>query len=95
MTSPIRHLTILLALAASALCGMQSARATNLITNGDFSSGNTGFTSDYGFNTLNPGPELVEGAYSVVTKPNDVHFAWGNYFDHTSGNSSGKYSCAL
>lgn len=73
------------------------ARATNLIPNGDFSAGNTGFTSEYGYNTNEfnfNGPELAEGAYSVVTKASDVHFAWGNYFDHTSGDSSGKYFVA-
>ena len=81
-----------------AACAMAAdARATNLIPNGDFSAGNTGFTSQYGYNTNNfnfNGPELAEGAYSVVTKASDVHFAWGNYFDHTSGDSSGKYFVA-
>lgn len=72
----------------------KTAPATNLITNGNFSSGNTGFTSGYSHNTMNAGPELVEGAYSVVTKASDVHFAWGAYFDRTSGDSSGKYFVA-
>jgi hypothetical protein len=82
------------AIAAYILLSVSPARAGNLISNGDFSAGNTGFTSGYSYNTLNPGPELVEGSYSVVTKADDVHFAWGNYFDHTSGNSSGKYFVA-
>lgn len=77
-----------------AVLAAAEAGATNLISNGDFSSGNTGFTSQYSYNTLNSGPELVEGAYSVVTKASDVHFAWGSYFDHTTGNSSGKYFVA-
>jgi hypothetical protein len=72
----------------------QMAHAQNLILNGNFSSGNTNFTSSYPYNVLNSGPELVEGAYSVVTKASDVHFAWGNYFDRTSGNSSGRYFVA-
>ena len=69
------------------------ARATNLISNGDFSGGNAGFTSEYtyatGANALFP-----EGTYSVVTKANDVHNSWGGYYDHTSGNASGKYFVA-
>ena len=69
------------------------ARATNLISNGDFSAGNTGFTSDYSYNTI-ANSMLSAGSYSVVTKANDVHTAWGNYFDHTSGDSSGKYFVA-
>ena len=60
------------------------AKAQNLILNGNFSSGTNNFTSDYvyvtGANSANP-----EGTYSVVTKANDVHNAWGGYFDHTSG----------
>ncbi|NCW26608.1 MAG: PEP-CTERM sorting domain-containing protein, partial [Betaproteobacteria bacterium] len=56
-------------------------------------SGTNNFSSDYvyvtGANSANP-----EGTYSVVTKANDVHSAWGNYFDRTSGNSSGKYFIA-
>ena len=90
------HLPIrLLAIAAVAMLAAE-ARA-NLIANGDFSNGNTGFTSQYSYNTNNSnpnGPELAEGAYAVVTKPSDVHFAWGEYYDHTSGNSSGKYFVA-
>lgn len=74
------------------------AFATNLISNGDFQSGNTGFTSDYSYNTINStgfGPELVEGAYSVVEKASDVHFAWlGDFYDHTLGTSSGRYFVA-
>jgi len=89
----IRSISLTIGIAAALVCG-PAALATNLVVNGDFSSGNTGFTSDYAYNTLNPGPELVEGAYSVVTKASDVHFAWGDYFDHTSGDSSGKYFVA-
>lgn len=90
------HLCGIIAVVAAIFTGID-ARATNLIVNGDFSAGNTGFTSQYSYNTnvFNPsGPELAEGAYAVVTKASDVHFAWGSYFDHTAGNSSGKYFVA-
>ncbi len=52
----------------------------NLITNGDFSAGNTGFQSGYNYATnLFP-----EGLYWVGTNPNTVH---SNFFcfDHTTG----------
>lgn len=72
-----------------------NAFATNLIVNGDFQSGNSGFTSDYSYNTLNSGPELVEGAYAVVAQASDVHFAWmDGFYDHTLGTASGRYFVA-
>lgn len=41
----------------------------NLVANGNFSLGNTGFTSDYGYsNNLNP-----EGLYSIVADASTVH----------------------
>lgn len=55
--------------------------SNNLVVNGDFESGNTGFTSDYDFTTTDLVPE---GTYSVVTDPNPLHPSFvGN--DHTSG----------
>ena len=68
-------------------------QAQNLILNGNFSSGNSNFTSQYTYVT-GSGSANPEGVYSVVTKANDVHPAWGNYFDRTSGNSSGRYFVA-
>jgi hypothetical protein len=60
----------------------------NLITNGDFEAGNTGFTTEY--NYLNPsntgtwtlGPEYL---YTIGTNPNLYHSAWASFGDHTSG----------
>ncbi|MFT4526264.1 MAG: gliding motility-associated-like protein [Bacteroidia bacterium] len=50
----------------------------NLVANGDFSFGNVGFLSDYGYSTnLNP-----EGLYSIVTDPSTVHGAFVGS-DHT------------
>lgn len=60
---------------------------SNLVTNGDFSLGNVGFTSAYGY--VGPGGNLYpEGYYSVDTNANNYH---SNFFghDHTSG--SGKF----
>ncbi len=54
----------------------------NLITNGDFSAGNTGFASDY---TFSPGNN-PEGAYFVGVKPSDWdQVAPSPCGDHTSG----------
>ena len=63
----------------------------NLIVNGDFEAGNTGFITQY--NYLNPantgswtlGPEYM---YTVSTNPYDYHSFWASFGDHTSG--SGK-----
>ncbi len=56
----------------------------NLVVNGDFEAGNTGFTSGYGyvapsFNALYP-----ESLYSITTSPNIVHNAFSSCSDVTS-----------
>lgn len=61
----------------------------SVITNGDFSDGNTGFSTEYlyGPNTGGgPWGDLSdEGTYSVVTNPNIAHSNFANCDDHTSG----------
>ena len=57
------------------------AGAANLLVNGDFSLGNTGFTSDDVF-TSDTQPE---GTYCVDTNPHNCHPGGGSYGDHTSG----------
>ena len=57
----------------------------NLIYNGDFESGNTGFGSSYGYvvpsaSALNP-----EALYTVVKLPSSVHNDFTNWPDHTTG----------
>lgn len=54
----------------------------NLITNGGFESGNTGFTSSY---TNNQSNLQSEGTYAVIKNPNSVHSGFTNCPDHTSG----------
>lgn len=73
--------------------GAGVALGQNLLTNGDFSSGNTGFTSGYtyatGSSALSAGGEgSGEGNYAITTSPNNVHSGLANYGDHTTG--SGK-----
>jgi hypothetical protein len=69
-----------------ALAAPAYAVPVNLITNGDFEAGNTGFTSGYSpvtdiyQNSLEP--PLV---YAIGTSPNLYHSAWLNFGDHTSG----------
>lgn len=56
----------------------------NLILNGDFESGNSGFTSD--FNYVAPGPAfLAGGVYTVITSPSIVSGSFPPCDDHTSG----------
>jgi hypothetical protein len=77
---PVRTLIRLLA-ALAVVCGA-SANAQNLVTNGDFEAGNTGFTSGYAFA---PAANTDEGQYTVRSNP----FPWNGLFksaaDHTSG----------
>ncbi len=56
----------------------------NLITNGDFEQGNTGFSTDYVVGTGGSfGPLSNEGTYAITTSPNVVHTNFSNCQDHT------------
>jgi gliding motility-associated-like protein len=57
---------------------------TNLITNGDFSSGSTGITSDY---TL-ANPNTTEGQYFVGANPQAWNGLLATCHDHTTGNGN-------
>jgi dihydrodipicolinate synthase/N-acetylneuraminate lyase len=58
----------------------------NLIVNGDFTFGLTGFTSAYELGTGGPfGPLSEEGTYAVTTNTNFVHSNWASCTDHTTG----------
>jgi len=54
----------------------------NLLTNGNFESGNTGFTSAY---TNNQTSLQAESTYAIVQNPNSVHSGFTNCGDHTTG----------
>jgi gliding motility-associated-like protein len=56
----------------------------NLIANGDFSQGNTGFTSAYNYAT----PNVTEGQYYVGSSPRSWNPSLSNCTDHTSGNGN-------
>ena len=61
-----------------------SLTGTNFVNNGDFSQGNTGFTSSY-IDTNGPGSLWPEGFYSIQSNPNSVHPNFASFGDHTSG----------
>lgn len=71
-------LTILGAMTIAAIAPLY---AQNLIVNGDFEAGNTGFTTAYTYNT-----NLVpEGNYYIATNPSLHHPHAASYGDHTTG----------
>jgi hypothetical protein len=73
----------ILVVAGLALCRPSVARAdSNLLTNGDFEAGNTGFTSGYAYT---PGNIYGENTYDVVSNPHDDHPLANSYGDHTTG----------
>ena len=67
------------------LSGSAADLNNNLVVNGDFEQGNTGFTSDYGYS---PGNLVPEGIYDVLDNPQDDHPSFAPCDDHTSGAGS-------
>lgn len=62
---------------------------TNAITNGDFSAGATGFTSDYVPGTGGTyGLLSAAGTYATTTSPNFVHNNFAAFGDHTTGSGA-------
>ncbi|MFT5487938.1 MAG: hypothetical protein ACI9JL_000697 [Paracoccaceae bacterium] len=59
-----------------------AAASANLINNGDFEAGNTGFTSSYAYNPGNIGPA---GTYDTIANPATAHSLASSYGDHTTG----------
>lgn len=53
----------------------------NLIVNGDFSAGNSGFTSKYTYTSNG----IPEGTYGVVSSPRSWHGSFSDCKDHTNG----------
>ncbi|MBX3485245.1 PEPxxWA-CTERM sorting domain-containing protein [Phenylobacterium sp.] len=71
----------LIAAAAVTLLAAGGAHAANLITNGDFEAGNTGFSSDYLFTSNG----LPAKTYTVTDDPNDFNANFIHAGDHTTG----------
>lgn len=79
-------LGVLLGLLALAI----NQASANLVINGDFEAGNTGFTSGYKYvppDPANPNEMWPEGTYTVFDNVNAVHSLWtyGPAMDHTPG----------
>lgn len=74
---------------AAAVAAAVPATAANLVVNGDFSAGNSGFTSTYTYAPSSPTAGLPEGVYLVDTNAANVHPSWYSFGDHTTG--SGQY----
>jgi hypothetical protein len=78
------RLAYVAATAFAALALGTGAQAANLVTNGDFEAGNTGFGSDYTF-VAGPNSALPPAVYAVDTSPHNVHPLWADVGDHTTG----------
>jgi hypothetical protein len=65
---------------------------TSVVTNGDFTSGNSGFTSSYTYVAKNGNQNALygEGTYSVYTNPNVLHDGFSIFKDHTGNSPSSK-----
>ncbi len=65
---------------------VQAVTPTNLIPNGDFSQGNTIFSSSYIYGTGGSfGLLSLEGQYAIATNPNSTHINFASFGDHTTG----------
>lgn len=60
----------------------KAVEGSNLIPNGDFESGNTGFSSEY---NNSPGNLWPEGTYDVINNPQSSHANFQPCSDHTGG----------
>lgn len=70
---------------STALITAAAVATANLVTNGDFEAGDTGFGSDYA-STVHDGGNIQNPAvYHVGTNPNAVHPSFAVMGDHTTG----------
>lgn len=60
---------------------------TSLISNGNFTSGNTGFTTDYQY-LVTTVPAGAQKTYGIVTSSNGWFAGFSNCVDHTSGSGN-------
>ena len=72
---------------AATLIATGSASATELLTNGNFEAGNTGFASDYSYRPVDGSQTNLwpEGTYDVSRNPNADHMLFSAFGDHTYG----------
>ena len=72
---------VVLWIGAVAALGWSSVAGANLIVNGDFESGNIGFTTAYQL----PVGCCAEGSYAITTDPQLMHGGAEPYGDHSTG----------
>ena len=71
---------------ANYLLTVQAVTPYNLITNGDFSLGDTVFNSDYIYGTGGSfGLLSLEAQYAIATNPSSTHINFASFGDHTTG----------
>jgi hypothetical protein len=91
----MRSLFQVAALITGLLCASEQASASNLITNGDFSTGFAGFTSDYtpvaypSFNALLPEGTFTVGADPILDHQYFVPFSGSNDMLLVNGSTNG------
>ena len=78
----IRSKPLLIALGFALVSVFANDASANLLPNGNFDAGNTGFTSGY---TYSPGNIVAAGTYDVVGNPYASHDGAASFTDHTSG----------
>jgi len=85
------EVTVVCDFGSSCDCPVGGTQGPNLIVNGDFSAGNTGFTSDYTFTGGAPsGPNTY-----AISNSNILQFSnFFNCLDHTNGTLTGQFLTA-
>jgi len=84
----VLKLALLPSLALIACAAHPAFASSNIINNGDFELGNTGFTSNYAYYAPGSAPLYPPATYTVDTNPNNDHPSWASYGDHTTGSGN-------
>src|SRR3569623_1406512 len=71
-----RKIILSAVVAAFAMAPSIASAATNLLTNGDFSAGNSGVTTGYNFGAPAPNIMWDEGNITIAANPMSVHNYW-------------------
>lgn len=66
--------------------GSTTTSGIELVVNGNFEQGNTGFNSQYGYDDV---PPLNEGMYYIANNGNSMLNDWYPCYDHTTGGPNG------
>jgi hypothetical protein len=83
-------------ISVSAIIAMSvsAVQATNLVINGDFSLGNSGFASGHTYVAPAAGAMGPPSVYTItpnMRSPIDLHSSAASYFDHTEGDATGEF----